>query len=90
MTKSTGVVRKLDPLGRLTLPRELLRTLGIELRDPIEIFVNGGTIVLKKYATGCSLCSYTGSELTSFYPGKLICKSCVKLIVKEESKLVFS
>ena len=47
--KSTGIVRKVDELGRIVLPIELRRTLNIAERDSMEIFVDGGTIVLKKY-----------------------------------------
>jgi len=47
--KSTGIVRKVDELGRIVLPIELRRTLGIAERDSMEIFVDGGAIVLKKY-----------------------------------------
>ena len=47
--KSTGIVRKVDGLGRIVLPIELRRTLNITERDSIEIFVDSGTIVLKKY-----------------------------------------
>ncbi|MEG1991864.1 MAG: AbrB/MazE/SpoVT family DNA-binding domain-containing protein [Acetivibrio sp.] len=48
--KSTGMVRKLDDLGRITLPIELRRTLGVEDRDALEIFVDEDRIILKKYA----------------------------------------
>jgi transcriptional pleiotropic regulator of transition state genes len=47
--KSTGIVRKVDELGRIVLPIELRRTLEIMERDPMEIYVDGGTIILKKY-----------------------------------------
>ena len=47
--KSTGIVRKVDELGRIVLPIELRRTLNIEQRDSMEIFVDADTIVLKKY-----------------------------------------
>lgn len=47
--KSTGIVRKVDELGRIVLPIELRRTLNIEERDSMEIFVDGASIVLKKY-----------------------------------------
>jgi len=47
--KSTGIVRKVDELGRIVLPIELRRTLDIAERDSMEIFVEGGSIVLKKY-----------------------------------------
>lgn len=47
--KSTGIVRKLDELGRITLPIELRRTLGVGERDPLEIFVDEDKIILRKY-----------------------------------------
>ncbi|MCQ4987229.1 AbrB/MazE/SpoVT family DNA-binding domain-containing protein, partial [Anaerostipes caccae] len=47
--KSTGIVRKLDELGRITLPIELRRNLDVNERDPLEIFVDEDTIILKKY-----------------------------------------
>lgn len=47
--KSTGIVRKLDELGRITLPIELRRTLGVAERDPLEIFVDEDKIILRKY-----------------------------------------
>ena len=47
--KSTGIVRKLDELGRITLPIELRRTLDVTERDPLEIYVEENRIVLQKY-----------------------------------------
>ena len=47
--KSTGIVRKLDELGRITLPIELRRNLNVNERDPLEIFVDDDKIILKKY-----------------------------------------
>ncbi|WP_342544767.1 AbrB/MazE/SpoVT family DNA-binding domain-containing protein [Lysinibacillus sp. FSL W7-1291] len=47
--KSTGIVRKVDDLGRVVLPKELRRTLGIEEKDPVEIFIDGDQIILQKY-----------------------------------------
>lgn len=47
--KSTGIVRKVDELGRVVIPKELRRTMGIEEKDPMEIFVDGDKIIFKKY-----------------------------------------
>lgn len=47
--KSTGIVRKVDELGRVVIPKELRRTLGIEEKDPVEIYIDGEKIILKKY-----------------------------------------
>lgn len=55
--KSTGVVRKLDELGRIVLPIELRRTLDISVRDTLEIFVEDDKIILKKYHPACIFCN---------------------------------
>ncbi len=47
--KSTGIVRKVDNLGRIVLPVELRRTLGIDIHSDVEIYVDGDQVVLKKY-----------------------------------------
>ena len=54
--KSTGIVRKVDELGRVVLPIELRRTLEIAEKDPMEVFVDGSTIILKKYEPSCIFC----------------------------------
>lgn len=87
MKKATVITRQLDSLGRVTLPIELRRTLGIGEKDAIEIFVNGEEIVLRKYAPGCTLCGSV--EQLTVGPGeKLICAHCVDLIAKNQLKLL--
>ena len=54
--KSTGVVRRVDELGRIVIPMELRRTLNIGEKDPLEIFVAEDMIILKKYTPGCIFC----------------------------------
>lgn len=73
--KATGIVRKVDELGRIVLPVELRRTLNIEVRDPIEIFVNEDTILLKKYAPACIICGENDDLIE--YKGKKICRECI-------------
>ena len=51
--KATGIVRKVDELGRIVLPIELRRTLNINIKDPLEIYVDGESIMLKKYQPAC-------------------------------------
>lgn len=74
--KATGIVRKVDELGRIVLPIELRRNLGIEIRDPLEIYVDEDTILLKKYSPLCILCGE--SEDLVEYKGKKICRECIK------------
>lgn len=72
--KSTGMVRKVDELGRVTLPKELRRTLGIESSDPVEIFIDGDKVILKKYKPNMA-CAVTGEVSDNNYSllgGKLI------------------
>lgn len=76
--------------GRVVIPKELRRTLGIADGDPMEVFVEGERIILAKYAPGCCLCGYVRDQLVSFYPGKLVCKPCIDLMVSNEEKLIKS
>ncbi len=74
--KATGIVRKIDNLGRVVLPKELRRTLNINPKDPIEIYVeDDGSIVLKKYEPACIFCGIADNVLD--YMGKNVCKDCV-------------
>jgi len=78
--KNTGIVRKLDELGRITLPIELRRTLGVDERDPIEIFVEEDRIILKKYEAADI---FTGDkdELID-YCGKKVSKNSIRNMAK--------
>ena len=74
--KSTGIVRKVDELGRIVLPIELRRALGIEEKDRIEIFVDGESIILRKYQPACIFCD--NAKDTINYKGKNICPDCIR------------
>lgn len=76
--KSTGIVRKLDELGRITLPIELRRTLGVGERDPLEIFVDEDKIVLRKYEP-TDVFSGDKDELVDFHGKKVSKKSIIEL-----------
>jgi len=73
--KSTGVVRKVDELGRIVMPIELRRTLGIQVKDPMEIYVDGERIVLAKYEPSCVFCESVAE--VAQYKGKPVCASCI-------------
>lgn len=81
--KSTGVVRQLDTLGRIVLPIELRRTMGIGVKDMLEIFVEGDEIVLKKYHPSCIFCADARDVVP--YKGKLICQNCLDELRSEEA-----
>lgn len=74
--KSTGVVRKLDDLGRIVIPIELRRTMDIGLRDTLEIFVEDDKIILKKYHPSCIFCNDARDVV--YYKDKLVCKRCLE------------
>lgn len=76
--KSTGVVRRVDELGRIVIPIELRNKLGILEKDPLEIYVDGSNIVLKKFETNCIFCG--SSKKLVEYQDKLICSKCIKKI----------
>lgn len=73
--KSTGIVRKVDELGRIVLPIELRRTLDIAERDSLEIFVSEDTIMLKKYQPTCVFCDSSKNIIS--YKGKNVCAACI-------------
>jgi transcriptional pleiotropic regulator of transition state genes len=73
--KSTGIVRKIDPLGRIVLPMELRKTLNINEKDPLEIFVDGASIILSKYEPACVFCSRVKGNIV--FEGKNICSDCL-------------
>lgn len=79
--KSTGIVRKVDELGRVVIPIELRNNLGIKEKDPIEIYVDGSSIVLKKFQPNCIFCG--GTKKLVEYKGKLVCSTCSKKIEEE-------
>lgn len=78
--KATGIVRRIDDLGRVVIPMELRRTMGIVEGDPLEIFVDGDRVILRKYLAGCVFCgSETGIKMIR---GKMICNGCVSEIAE--------
>ena len=74
--KATGIVRKVDELGRIVLPIELRRTLNIDIKDPVEIFVDEDSIMLKKYEPACIFCG--SSDNVRQVRGKNICAACIE------------
>lgn len=76
MIKSTGIVRKVDELGRVVIPIELRRTLGIDEKDALEIYVDHEKIILKKYEPACVFCG--NAEGVQVFKGKNVCDECIK------------
>ena len=74
--KSTGIVRRVDELGRIVLPIELRRTMDIAEKDMLEIFVEDSSIILKKYVETCIFCN--GAENVAVFHGKNICPACLR------------
>jgi AbrB family transcriptional regulator, transcriptional pleiotropic regulator of transition state genes len=72
--KSTGIVRKVDELGRVVIPIELRRTLDINIKDPLEIYVDNDKVVLKKYQPNmaCQITGESSDENVSLANGKLV------------------
>ena len=79
--KSTGMVRKVDELGRVVLPKEIRTMLGIDKKDPLEIFISGESIILKKYQPFCIFCG--SSENLVSIDDKNVCSECVKRLTNQ-------
>lgn len=73
--KSTGIVRKIDELGRFVIPMEMRNKLGISNNDSLEIYVEGTSIILKKYQPDCVFCG--NSKNITEYKGKNVCEKCL-------------
>ncbi|AZO95698.1 AbrB/MazE/SpoVT family DNA-binding domain-containing protein [Iocasia frigidifontis] len=74
--KSTGIVRKIDDLGRMVIPIELRKTMNIDKKDPMEIYVDEEKIILKKYEPACIFCG--NADDTFEFKGKVICHDCAE------------
>ncbi|MDA8235769.1 MAG: AbrB/MazE/SpoVT family DNA-binding domain-containing protein [Clostridia bacterium] len=84
--KSTGIVRKVDELGRVVIPIELRRTLGIDEKDALEIYVDSEKIILKKYEPACVFCG-NAANVTHF-KGKNVCRECAAAMGVHASQAV--
>ena len=73
--KSTGIVRRIDNLGRVVLPVELRRTFDLKREDAVEIFIDNEYILLKKYVPACIFCDEASDVLE--FNGKTICRNCL-------------
>lgn len=76
--KATGVTRRVDELGRIVLPVELRRTLDVNIKDSLEIYVEDDKIILKKYNPACIFCGEANDIVQ--YEGKNLCRDCIERI----------
>lgn len=79
--KSTGVVRKVDELGRIVLPIEIRKTLDINQRDSVEIFTDGDSIILKKYQPACVFCNRVDNVV--YFKEKRVCSECLETLKEQ-------
>jgi len=75
--RDTGIVRRVDDLGRVVIPMELRRSLGIKVKDPLAIFVDGEKVVLARPEKSCAICGSVNDEEYTELRGRLICDGCV-------------
>ncbi len=73
--KSTGIVRKVDELGRIVLPMEIRKLMDINIKDSIEIYTDEDKIILAKYHPACIFCG--DAEDVIYFGGKRVCRSCI-------------
>ena len=82
--KSTGIIRKVDELGRVVIPIEFRNKFDIAEKDPIEIYVDGSSIVLKKYEPNCVFCGNTKNLNT--FKDRLVCSKCTEKLASLDTK----
>ena len=80
MMKSTGIVRKVDELGRVVIPIELRRNLDIEEKDGLEIYIDNDRIILRKYEPACVFCGNADKVIK--FKNKNVCESCLTTMQK--------
>ena len=78
--KSTGIVRNIDELGRVVVPKELRKKLGIANTDPVEIYVEGEKIILTKYHPACHFCGSIDGVVE--FKSKIVCRTCIEELSK--------
>ena len=81
--KASGIVRRVDQLGRVVLPADLRESMDIAPQTPMEIYYDGEDIVLRKHRPSCYLCRET-TGLHEFH-GKLICDSCIAALARKSA-----
>ncbi|MBR2896210.1 MAG: AbrB/MazE/SpoVT family DNA-binding domain-containing protein [Oscillospiraceae bacterium] len=74
--KATGMIRKIDRLGRIVLPIEMRKTLDLGEKDDLEIFVDGEKIILSKHSPTCVFCD--SAKEIGIFRGKNICMNCLR------------
>lgn len=81
--KSAGIIRRVDELGRVVIPIDMRLQLGIKEKDPVEIYIEGSSIVLEKHEKKCIFCGNT--KKLSDFKDKIICDRCIKSIIKKNN-----
>ena len=76
--KSTGMVRAIDKVGRIVIPKEIRNSFRIKEGDPLEIFTDNNRIILQKYEPACMFCA--SAEDVVEFGDKRICKKCIDKI----------
>ncbi len=86
MRISTGIIRRVDELGRIVIPKEMRKVLDINQKDPVEITIEGSSIIIRKYENRCVFCGAIKPAIK--HNDKLMCTKCLKEINKnyEENK----
>lgn len=79
--KSTGIVRKVDELGRIVLPIEIRKVMDIKEKDSIEIFTDSDQIVLRKYQPSCVFCN--DADNVVYFSGKRVCAACIEKLKQQ-------
>ncbi len=74
--KSKGILKSVDELGRIVLPKKMRENLDIDIRDQVELFVEGDRIILKKYMPTCIFCE--SEQNIMIFNGKRVCAECLK------------
>lgn len=80
--KATGIIRRMDALGRIVIPKEIRKVQAIKTDDPFEIYVADNGIFIKKYTA--DKCIFCGKPSAESFMGENICLVCIDKLSKQE------
>ncbi len=80
--KDTGIVRKVDDLGRIVIPKELRTVMDIKVGDPVTFFTDDCQLIVRKYEPGCLFCGNANNNVE--FKGKMICRKCLEELIRAE------
>jgi transcriptional pleiotropic regulator of transition state genes len=86
MAFRSGIVKNIDSMGRMVVPKEVREFLGVTPDDGVELICEGNVVVLRKFELGCMFCGKINNSLKDYSNGKKVCSGCIKEFLEKFSE----